>query len=167
MVVENKNSQNAEVILEPNPNQSQYEQGFQNQQDASKKVNRLIYIEKKFYVFISYILMLSFACKTLCRKLSIDLWQKKKTGTDNIYGGRKSKMARKFWNSKKFTLRFYIVASTIHTVVNNKNKKKRHINLQQSMLLKMKMKLYISFNFAISFRHTILTSKIILGGSKT
>jgi len=37
-VVGNKNTQNAEVLLDLHPNQSQHEQSFQDQQDASKKV---------------------------------------------------------------------------------------------------------------------------------
>ena len=38
-MVDNKHVQNAEVMLDANSNQIQYEQDFQDQQSASKKVN--------------------------------------------------------------------------------------------------------------------------------
>jgi hypothetical protein len=46
-VVGYKDTQNAEMMLDPNPDQSECEQGFQDQQNASKKVNRPIDIKKK------------------------------------------------------------------------------------------------------------------------
>jgi hypothetical protein len=38
-MVGNINTQSDEVFLDLNPNQSQYEQGFQDQQDVFKEVN--------------------------------------------------------------------------------------------------------------------------------
>ena len=54
MVVENKLTQNAEVLLDLNPNQAQHAQGFQDQQDASKKVIDQ-FILKKSSTYLTHI----------------------------------------------------------------------------------------------------------------
>ena len=44
VVIDNKNTENAEVMLDPSLNQSKCEPDFQDQKNTSKKVNRQIYI---------------------------------------------------------------------------------------------------------------------------
>ena len=55
VVIDNNKTENAEVMLNPNLNQSKCEPDFQELKDTSKKVNRQIYIKTKFYIFIFHI----------------------------------------------------------------------------------------------------------------